>query len=790
LFKWIFSLLFSLFGTFNSLFALDISMNSAKENFEKFAILHIRDSDTFVCKEEKNDFHEVTKIVCAFSKKPSTKFRDLENDFFKVQSTIKKDTFSLVIIPHQKMKLYPMIFNLTKEDDVYKPNIEHSKEWMVVGYMYKPPFIKERENTQAGINFPFVMPHDKLPYIGGLDIKGNPVHIKKAQDVSDYLKIKKMYEEGKNDTCLELIDEVMSEYPNSLFNAELLFYKIRVYSKLGDSDNVVENSKVYLREFSSDENVPEVLSLSAKAYSKIGLNTDAEYFFDRLFTEHEDSIYAKWGYIYFAQMQESSGAASKALTFYLKALMETDNVDLATTAAYQIAKYYTSASELKKSAEYIMKIVNAKPLYFMDDLKTSMEMMYLFAESEDYLTAAAIAKSIINATDKNNDEYEELLKERGLWLSKTPNKLEALASLNKYIEEFPSGTYEDAIKVAKDSLFFETTDANASARLSQYNELIEEYQKDSIGERAKYEKAKLLLENEMYSDVLDFKASLLELDASQYTDIEEIIKNAAIGAMKQSLKQKECKEVLNISNDYNISLSNEWDDGIYDCAMMGGDFALSKRIAEKNLKSQDLELRKKWLYRYIKVDFATGNYSEVIDASNELIALIKDAPADEYKDVYRYMFDTYQRVENKDKMISSLIEIQKIFGDNYEDIDRYVAVLTIGNTLKDDTLVMTYGAQVMKIQKESQSYAQSPFVEFTLYQSYINKEDFEKALEVIQSLDNIELIPNKRARQKYMLGTVLEKLWRNDEAKKAYEEAISADPTSPWAKLAEDAKKI
>jgi tetratricopeptide (TPR) repeat protein len=294
----------------------------------------------------------------------------------------------------------------------------------------------------------------------------------------------------------------------------------------------------------------------------------------------------------------------------------------------------------------------------------------------------------------------------------------------------------------------------------------------------------------MYSDVLGFKDSLSALSSEHYSDLDEIVKEAAIGVMKQSLKQKECHEVLNISKDYNITLSNEWDEGIYDCAMMGGDFALSKRIAEKNLKSQELEQRKKWLYRYIKVDFATGNYSELIEASNDLIALLKDTPGDEYKDVYRYLFDTYQRVENKEKMISSILEIQKIFGDSYKDIDRYIAVMTIGNALKDDNLVITYGSEVMKIQKASKSYAQSPFVEFTLYQAYANKEDFKKALDVMQSLEKVELTPLKRARQKYILGTVLDKLWRNDEAKKAYQEAIDADPTSPWAKLAEDAKKI
>ena len=784
-------LLLYFFLTFSSsLCALELSMNGAKENFEKYATLHIRDNSHFLCKEEKNEFYEVTKIICAFSKKPATKFRDLENDFFKVQSSIKKDMFFLTITPYQKMKLYPMLFNLSKEDEVYEANAELSKHWMLIGYKEKLPFITTRENKDVGINLPFVMPHDKLPYVGGLDIKGNPVHIKKVQDVSDYLQIKKLYEEGKNDVCLELIGEVMREYPHSLFNAELLFYKIRVYSKLGDSDSVIENSKIYLREHSSDENVPEVLSLSAQAYAKMGQNTDAEYFFDRLFTEHEDSVYTKWGYIYFGEMLESSGASSKAINYYQKALNETDNIDVAATASYNLVRYNIVNSDLSKAAEYAMKIVNGKPKHFAEDIKNSLDMMYTFAEGEDYITASAIAKSIIDQIDKNNDEYERLLTERGIWLSYTPNKLEALESLNRYIQEFQSGSFEDAVKVAKDSLFFDTTESNTSERLRQYDELIAEYQNDSIGDRAIYEKAKLLLENKMYQEVLNFKVTLLSLDKEQYNDLDEMIKIAAIGAMKESLEQKKCSEVLVISNEYNITLSNEWDDGIYDCAMKGGDYALSKRIAQKNLQAKDLELRKKWLYRYIKVDFARGNYNEVIEASKDLIVLMKDDTSDIYKDVYRYLFDTYQRVQNKEKMLATIVEIQKIFGSSYVDIDRYVAVMNLGNVLKDDNLIITYATQVMQIQKASKSYVQSPFVEFTLYQAYANKEDYAKALEVIQHLDKVELEPIKRARQKYILGTILEKLWRNDEAMKAYQEAMDADPKSPWAKLAQDAKSI
>jgi tetratricopeptide (TPR) repeat protein len=119
-----------------------------------------------------------------------------------------------------------------------------------------------------------------------------------------------------------------------------------------------------------------------------------------------------------------------------------------------------------------------------------------------------------------------------------------------------------------------------------------------------------------------------------------------------------------------------------------------------------------------------------------------------------------------------------------------VAMMTIGSNNKDDTMVIKYGSEIVNVQNVSNSYAQSPFVEFTLYQSYVNKENFEEALKIIKSLDTLELNQAQRARQKYLLGTIYAKLWRDEEAQKAYQEAIDADPTSAWAKLAKDAKEM
>ena len=783
--QWTLSLLFLL----SSLSALELSINSAQQDHQHYSILHLRDSEAFVCEEVKDDFEHVTQIICAFNKRPTQLVKTLQNNFFKVDTLVKEKTFFVMIHPLQNIKLYANVFDLTQDKTVYNPHVTKSQDWFIVGYKDKLPFMDKKEQADNSINFPFFMDKDNLPYVGGLDIKGNPIYIKKVEDVTEYLKIKKKFKDKKYDTLLDSIDEVLQTYPNTLFKAELLYYKIKVYAQLKDYDNVIAISKIYLKNYSADENIPEVLSLLAKAYASVGLNTDADYFFDRLFSEHKKSVYALWGYIYKGEMSEAAGGTKAAIKFYEKALNSAQSIDVAVAAAYKLAHINILMSH-KKASKYIFEILNAEPNYMKHDLKTSMDMMYTFADNEDYKSSAAIAKALSDTMTKDDDEYEPLLKSRALWLAKTSNKKEALQALNKYIKEFPDGDYIEAIDVAKDGLFFDTNDENATEKLIKYTNLINTYENDVIGNRATYEKAKLLLSLQKYSEVLEMKQDLEALDATKYKDIPQIIEDGAVGLMQTSLEKKQCHDVLQISNQYKISLSDKWDDGIYVCAMKGGDFALAKKMANKHFKSKNLDERKKWLYRYIKIDFATGNYSDVLEASNDLIALIEDDKKSQYNDVYRYLFDTYQRLEQNENMIKSIGTIEKIFGIDFKDLDRYVNVMNVGNDLKDNNIVIKYGKIAYNIQKKSEAYPQSPGLEFTLYQAYMQKEEYAKALETIKSLDTLKISKRDRARQKYLLGRVYSKLWRDDEASGAYKMSIKADEKSPWAKLAKSALNI
>ena len=782
-------LLFIFIFSFN-LLALEISIDSARENKTPYSVLHLKNQEQFLCQEKLNDFKVVTKVICAFKNKPSELFKPIQNDFFKIDTTIKNQTFFIIVKPFFKIKLVPMVFNLVDESSVYTADVKISNYWMIVGYKDKLPLIYQDKKTDMGLNFPFVMKKDTLPFVEGLDLEGRPVHIKKVEDVTDYLLIKKYYKEKKYKKCLDLIDLIMYDYPNSLFRAELLYYKILVYSKLKDYDSVIELSKEYLNEYSASENVPEILSLIAKAYAKNGLSIDADYFFDRLFSEHADSVYKYWGYIYKAEMLEASGGVKKALSFYKKALKGTDNLDVAVYAAYKLAQYYVNASKFKKASTYIMKIIKAKPEFFIEYKKSAIEMMEQFAQEWHYDTAIAIAKALIDKMSKKDDEYEKLLRDRAIWLTKTKNKDEALKALNRYLKEFKYGDYEDEIKMAKDELFFDLDDSNVTYRLKEYDKLIDKYENDYIAKRAIYEKAKLLLKEKRYADVLAIENDLLSLKADKFPDAKDLVYSAAKGLTIEYLNTKECKDSLNLIATYDVKLEPKFDTKLYDCAMSEAEFDFAKDIASKYLKDKDLNKRKEWLFRYLKVMFSKSKYKEVIKISNDLLILVDNIANSKYKEVYRYLFDAYSQLEDNQGMLKTIEKTEKYFGIKYKDIERYVKVVSIGVYEKDNNIIIKYGNIVRNLQLKTKTHFQSPYIEFTLYQAYIDIEDYNMALEIIKSLDDVELTPSQRARQKYLLGSVYSRLWRDFEAKEAYDEAIKADKDSAWAKLAKSAKDI
>ena len=770
--------------------ALEISFQSGKENFDKYTLLHVKAKTPFICEPQTDEFNNITKVICAFSSKPQQTLKPLSDDFFSVVSEINKGTFFLIVTPTHKMKLLPDVFDAVNENTFFKSKVRLSKSWIMVGYKENFSLLSDKKSSEKSLNFPITFAKSEPLYVGSLDVQGNPVHLKQAGDVSGYLSAKKSFEKNDYAATVQAVDDIIKSYPDSIFMSELLYYKIKALSKLKKYDELVSLSKQYLRAYASDENVAEVLSLTAMGYGKIGQNSDADYFYDRLFSEHSDSVFSKKGMIYKGDQLLEAGELKKALEYYQKALDETNDIDTAATASQKIANFYLNGATPKKAQNYVDKILQADSAYFLKDRDDSLKFASTLADKGMLLEASKVSQILLAPIKKQDANYELLLKNSGVWLAKTEDKVDAMKLLNRYLKEFPKGKYADIVKTTKDSLFFDVNDGNASANLTNYDKLIQNYKNDSIGQKALYKKAQLLLQTQKYADVLAIKTALRALDRKTYPNVDSIIAQAAAALIKTKLKDGKCNEVVSISNEYKIKLASDFDDDLYNCYMKIPQLTLAKNMAAANINTKILTQKIKWMYRYTNASFATGDYKNAIKMGNDVITLIGKDKKSPYVDMYRTLFDAYQRVGDDNKMLDMMTKIVDIFGENFKDIERYVQMMGLGTRMKDDNIIITYGDKVMNLQTKTSTYTQSPYAEFTTYQSYMNKGNTTRALTILYSLDKRSLSKEQRARQKYLLGALLQKKAKNSEAKAEFKKSIAASKDSPWAKLASDAMKM
>jgi tetratricopeptide (TPR) repeat protein len=402
-------------------------------------------------------------------------------------------------------------------------------------------------------------------------------------------------------------------------------------------------------------------------------------------------------------------------------------------------------------------------------------------------TAAKITEALLNTAEKKTPDHELLLKNLGMQLAEGGKRDEALKRFNEYLSTYKYGEYVEEVRRAKDGLFFEAEDQNATAGIKHYDELIDRYGDDSVGRKALYKKAQLLFKEKNYQAVLEMEDELYRLDSTEYPEASSMISKSAIGREKEYLKEGKCTEAMSMQKMYRIKLLPEWDKLTFDCALKTAQYPLAKKIAQSHLKSKSLPERQLWLSRMVKTQFGLGEYKQAIKGGEELASLLQAEKNPALNDVYRVMFDAAQRTGDSERMVRNIKSVEEAYGSDFDDIERYSQMVSLGLKQKDETMIQNYAKKVIALQSRTKSYTQTPYIEFTLVQSYQNIGKDALALEVLKSLNNRKLGGEKRSRQQYLIGSIYQKTGKNREAKQAFEASIKADAKSAWGKLAKDA---
>lgn len=761
--------------------ALELSIQSGREASENYSVLHLRDEKPFQCSTDRNDFNEIVRIECN-----ATKMRTIPlvaNSHFNLTQTLT----SIIITPKTKIALFPVGFDLRYDPQVYMSELKPVNHWSIIGYTKTLPMLPNVKANPDAINLPMKIAKESYPFVGGLDLQGNPIKMKSVQDVNDYMELKKAYKVKDYSKVLFVARDTLKKHPATIFANELILYQIRALHYLGEYEQLLALSKQFVRQYSSDPNIAEVLAYSANAYGQLGQNIDSDYFYDRLFTEHEEDPFAAQGMYFKAKHLEVQGSSKKAIKYYGEALSRTKDVNLASACAFELARLSMGGEHPQKAKEYIDKIARVNPDYFSEVRPEALKMIDILEGHKDPLSAAKITLSLIKGVPYKSVEHQALLKNLGVFYAQGDKKAQALETFNEYIKLFPYGEAITEVRRAKDSLFFEKEEPSGEKGLKKYEDLIEHYGNDSIGQKALYKKAQLLFKEGKFEAILEMENDLYKLDTTAYPESNTLISKSAIESTKKKLQDGKCAEALSMQKMYRIKLLPQWDGLTFECALKMGNFPVAKALAQKHGKTKSILERQIWLSRLVKTHFSLGEYAEALRGGKDLIALLEIEKNPPLNDIYRTMFDSAQRSSDDVGMVKYIKGCESAFGADFNDIERYSQMVSLGLKRKDDVMVQSYANKVMALQKRTSTTTQSPFIEFTLSQSLMNQEKNKEALSILKGLNTLKMNPEKKSRQQYLIGSLAMKMENKSEAKAAFNASIKADKTSAWGKLAKDA---
>jgi len=750
---------FLLLFFFINLFALEINVDYAKKE-HPYEVLTIINDKPFKCTDKNR------QIICEFDKQPSTPVFKSSTIYFSIKPEFKNKKFYIKIdIKTDKYSVHKFQDNLYA-DPVIGKKLDKTKKWVITAG--NPGYIDTEE--KKGLNFYFV--HSPKPHIGTIDENGNPININnQAKDVIKYFEIKKAYENGRD--VIDEIDQFIKEFPHSVFTPDVEFLKLKILDKENKPDDVIPLGKEWIKKYAFNENLPKVLLIIGKNYTKLGFMTDASYFYQRIITEYPNTKEAYLAMIYWADQMYTTGESKKAFELYKKALYATKDMDIASLAAMRLAQRYMDKGDIKTAFEYYKKVYQANKDFILKNKKKAFELAKTLASHQLYSLAVEIGEDLLKRLKKLDDLYEPLEYYLALWSYDMGDYEKAEHWISKYLSEFPYGDYSDQLNAMKDKVLFEVNDGNVTHQLKKIDEIIEKYKGQEIAKKALYKKIVILKKLKKYKELLDMEKEINSLDNKYIKDKKAFIKEIAQNYALELLKNHRCSKAVEIIKKYRLTLDKKYDEDIYRCAIKSMNFDVASVVCNKYLNSPDDKVFVKWMERKIKALEGLEDYKGVITAIDDLCR-VKKRGCHEY--MLKKFFALWKLKRYKEALrVAKLLEKNK----DIRNTDAFIKIVNWALKNNDTLMAAQYAKKIIDLQNSFKVYPYSPFVEFTYAKYSKNKSESVKILKDL--LNRVK--GEDKARALYMLANLTGE-------KKYIQECVKVKDSKLWKGLCQDALEL
>lgn len=757
---------------FFSLDALEIQVNFAKENNENFSVLNLSHQEAFECQENKDVYNDVTSIVCKI-KTSADNFVPTNTAFFGIQSSVADDYLVLTITPKYKMKLFSTFLDLKKGSSIPKERPKKSKQWQIIGYISKIPFLSDKQTR--GLNFPIRIPSNQNLYIGQLDINLKPLRYEEGVDFKKLKEIREDYEKGRYEDVIKEVDLSLLQYPTSIFKRDFLLYKIRSLAHNPTRDNVdatILTALDWVKNYPSEKNIPEVLYLLANAYIHNHLSDEAYHYFQRILSEYPNTDWSALAKMQLAKNFSKDERFKINQGYFAEAYKDAKSQGVKDQILVQwgIARLRDGDNE---GAKIIDDVIAKDPAYFVSQRNISMTLIQDLISHKLYKHAAQIASYMIKHLPANDEDAMQLSFDIGKWYELDGETQKAYDYNELFLQKYPtSKQYQQVASRNHQLLFKMNVNMDDEKRLALLDEIIAKYPESPESKNAYLQKAQILFNLKRFGEVLQ---------------IQDKIPNSPLIAQSKSqiilrlLHDGECKQVPYYLKGSDLESFGELKIALFDCLYSLSYYKEAKNLIP-NLNKETLQKELPWSYRLSQVLNKLGDFVGSRASGTDTLDIAKTLNADQYYDIAFVVFDDLIQLKLTQQAQKLSAFIQEHFKEDQRMLEVWYALLQIAQKENNPNSVQIYAQEILSLQDKLGNFDLSPTVDFVLIDSLMQNKSYSKAQEVLASLLSKKIEPEEMQKALYMQGSIL-RASGDSNYKESFEKCLQIQANSSWKNL-------
>ncbi|TLE01736.1 hypothetical protein LS73_000480 [Helicobacter muridarum] len=781
--------------------ALEVKLNHGKENQQPFAILNLRNSYPFTCEQKVNITGIVEHISCKIEGIPQSGFNPTKSSMISFSYEMKelpnpdnpneapKRYMVVNIYPNNnsKLKLFSVFSDLKNEKPIPVTRKALSKSYQIVAYTNKLPFINPNENmgNRYSINFPISIPKTSTPTISELDINRKPLEYNAGKDLDAFMEIKDDIKNKEYVTALKKISETLTEYPDTIFAKDLIYYAIVALDKAkGDNETnkvIIDRGTQWVKAYASDDNAPEVMYILGKSYLSENRVKDSLYYFNRVAEEHETSRYAPLSKMQIANSLTSKADIKRAPLIYREAYQQAKDLESAAEIAISWARFSIRNDDFDHANDLFLKVFKVFPAYFLIDMEDSIDILQELEDKQRFSLAATIAEYLSGNVPIDSEQHSWLLMKASEFAMHA-GEFDKSHKLNvEFLHYHPNHKLADAIRARDDSLLFDIS-GSYDEKIKRYDHIIATYPNTENAKRAMELKAKLFLENKEYLKVIAMKDDL--------PSDSEILQQAIDNQVLIYLENHSCNGIAGLlSNANKVSLTVKDSLDVFECLYNQANYKKADELfsgLHKHIKDGENEL--KWLYLQANTLFALGRDNEALKASRDVMDLAFAMGQRKYYDIAFKMFDVlFDDDRTKNDAISLSAKIDSWFPNDNRLLPMHFALLNNAQNNKDKLALRHEANVIIRLQKSLKQYDYSPYVNFIYINGLIDENKYEEALNQLEWLGKFKLNTDDRQQRFYKIANVNYSLKQMDKSKQALNDCLELGNTTTWGTLCNNA---